>query len=139
MPIRWPWESDKAYARRLKAWEVKQGEITERVQARQQGRSDRTQSKSEGGYYSPEAVAARQATVQYGIDAGLTAAEGVAMAFGYPVDIDGSASGGSRSSSGGAPVVASAPSSSSFGGMDQQTMLLLAALALGGVFLLSRR
>ena len=135
MPFRWPWESDKAYARRLKAWEKKQEEKTERVQARQQGRTDRVEAKSEGGYYSPEAVAARQATVQYGLGAGLTAAESVASAFGYPVDLDGSSDEGSRSS----PPVALAPSSGSLGGMDQQTMILLGALALGGVFLLSRR
>jgi hypothetical protein len=134
MPFRWPWESDKAYARRLKAWEVKQGEITERVQARQGGRTDRVEAKSQGGYYSADSVAARQGTVQKGIDAGLTAAEGIAQAFGYDVDLN-----GSDASPTGTPTVVPATSSSGTFGMDQQTMLILAAVAIGGVLLLSSR
>lgn len=133
MPIRWPWESDKAYNRRLKAWEKKQEEITERVVAKQTGRTDRVEAKSEGGFYSPESVAARQGTVQTAIGAGLTAAEGVAQAFGYSVDLDGAA-GSAEASRASQPTTAS----TTFGGLDQQTMILIAALAIGGVLLLRK-
>lgn len=92
--MRWPWESESDYKTRVNA-------RTKRVQARQEGRSGRVASRTgvrvareearaEGGYYSPESVAARQGTVQKSIDAGLGAAEGIAQAFGYDVDLDGS-------------------------------------------------
>lgn len=136
MPFRWPWESDKAYNRRLKAWEKKQEEITERVVAKQGGRTDRVQAKSEGGFYSAESVAARQGTVQTAIGAGMTAAEGVAQAFGYDVDLDGDD--GAPASSG-SMTTTSSTTSSTFGGMDQQTLLILAAVAIGGVLLISTR
>ena len=143
MPIRWPWESEKAYNKRLRAWvdvvEARQEGKTARTSERQGGKTDRTQAKADGGYYSPEAVAARQATVQYGIGAGLTAAEGVAQAFGYSVDLDGGASSGGGSRSSGTPTVVPASSSGGIGGMDQQTLLILAAVALGGVLLLGRK
>jgi len=137
MPIRWPWESDKAYNKRLEAWvavvEARQAGKTARVSERQGGRTERTQAKAEGGYYSAEAIAARQATVQSGIDAGLTAAQGIAQAFGYDVELDGESG---RAAPTGTMTTTATTSSS---GMDQQTMMILAALALGGVLLLSSR
>lgn len=140
MPIRWPWESDKAYNKRLRAWvevvEARQAGKTARVSERQGGRTDRTQAKAEGGYYSAEAVAARQATVQSGIDAGLTAAEGIAQAFGYDLELDGATS---RPASTPSSSTAVTQTGSMFGGMDQQTLLILAAVAVGGVLLLGRR
>lgn len=93
----------------------------------------RESARSAGGYYSAEAVAARQGTVTSTIGAGLTAAEGVAQAFGYDVDLDGDDN--APRSSGTMTTTSSTPAA----GMDQQTMLILAAVALGGVLLLSSR
>lgn len=129
--MRWPWESSKDYKARLDA-------RTARIEARQEGRSSRVESRESaraaGGYYSAEAIAARQGTVTSAIGSGLTAAEGVAQAFGYDVDLDGD-DGAPRTSS----TLPTTTSSTASTGMDQQTMLILAALALGGVFLLSSR
>lgn len=131
--MRWPWETSKDYRTRVNA-------RTARIQARQEGRSSRVDSREDaraaGGYYDPASVAARQGTVQAGMDAGLSAAEGIAQAFGYDVDLDGSSSAAAPART---SVATSPSSSSSFGGLDQQTMLIVAALAIGGVFLLSRK
>jgi hypothetical protein len=124
--MRWPWETSQDYKRRLDA-------RTARVEARQQGRTDRIAAKASGGYYDPASVAARQGTVQSTVDAGLTAAEGIAQAFGYDVELDGESG---RAAPTGTMTTTATTSSS---GMDQQTMMILAALALGGVLLLSSR
>jgi hypothetical protein len=124
--MRWPWESSQDYKRRLDA-------RTARVEARQQGRTDRIEAKASGGYYDPASVAARQGTVQSTVGAGLTAAEGIAQAFGYDVELDGES--GRTAPTG---TMTTTATTSSFG-MDQQTMMILAALALGGVLLLSSR
>lgn len=130
--MRWPWETSQDYKRRLDA-------RTARIEARQEGRSSRVQAReaarASGGYYSADAVAARQGTVQDAIGTGVTAAEGIAQAFGYDVDLDGSESAPRTTPSG----TMTTTTSSTGTGMDQQTMLILAAVALGGVLLLSSR
>jgi hypothetical protein len=138
--MRWPWESESDYKARLDA-------RTKRIQARQQGRSARAASrtgvkvareeaKAAGGYYSAEAVAARQGTVQGAIGTAVTAAEGVAQAFGYDVDLDGSGSALAPPAS--APARTASDDGTLFG-MDRTTVLLAGVGVVALVVLMGRK
>ena len=73
-------ERTKRIAERQETKRFKQLQKTERVKARQQGKSDRVDSKAQGGYYLPESVEARTEALMQGLKTagtiGLAAATG---------------------------------------------------------------
>lgn len=128
---------------RSDAWAALQAASVAKVEARQQGRAAEAQAKAEGGYWSPENVAARTdlaaglttAAVQAGLAAatgGASLAAGAAgeSAGGLLSSILGAASSGLEGLGGAAPPPPPpAPASNNTG------LLALGALALGALAL----
>lgn len=129
---------------RSDAWAALQAASVAKVEARQQGRAAEAQAKAEGGYWSPENVAARTdlaaglttAAVQAGLAAatgGASLAAGAAgeSAGGLLSSILGAASSGLEGLGGAAPPPPPPPAPTS----NNTGLLALGALALGALAL----